>query len=74
MTPSIQQVAELAITNYACIDPRNRWITCPQASCKDCMFYQAFNAPRCLFWPDKNRHLMADVYTYLERHHPEAVI
>lgn len=73
MTPSIQQVAELALTNYACIDHRRRWLTCPQSPCEGCMFWQAFNAPKCLFWYNENSHLQRDVYTYLELHHPEAV-
>lgn len=73
MTPSIQQIAKLALTNYACIEPRRRWVTCPQSPCKGCMFWQAFNAPRCLFW-DNDKNLQRDVYTYLELHHPEVLI
>ena len=72
MTPSIQQVAELALTNYACIG--RRCITCPQSPCAGCMFNQAFNAPKCLFWLEENSNLQRDVYIYLELHHPEAVI
>lgn len=74
MTPSIQQVAELALTNYACIDPRRRWVTCPQSPCTGCIFWQAFSSPRCLFWLEENKGLQRDVYTYLKLHHPEAVI
>lgn len=73
MTPSIQQVAELALTNYDCIDNYHKSIGCPQFACENCIFWGAFASPKCLFW-DNNHDLQKTVYTYLELHHPEILL
>lgn len=73
MTPSIQQVAELALTNYNCIDTFRKQISCPQFACENCIFWKAFAAPKCLFWAT-NINLTKDTYTYLELHHPEILL
>ena len=73
MTPSIQQVAELALTNYACIDTFHKSIGCPQFACEHCIFWKAFASPKCLFWAT-NSNFPNDTYTYLELHHPEILL
>lgn len=72
--PSLQQLADLLLTDTRAIRPNN--IDCPQTACKGCTLQHAFSANRCFFWDETVRAstIREDTLSYLKLHHPETFL